>query len=60
VIQDLRQFVSSVEKDRPGDVLRIKDPVDLKYEITAHILELEKKRLYPILYFERSRVTTSP
>jgi len=52
LIQDIREYIASVERDRPGDVLRIKEPVDPKYEITAHILELEKRRMYPILFFE--------
>ena len=52
MIQDIREYIASVERDRPGDVLRIKEPVDPKYEITAHILELEKRRMYPILFFE--------
>ncbi len=49
----MRDFIASVERDRPGDVLRVTEQVDPKYEITAYVLELEKKRRYPLLYFEK-------
>lgn len=53
MVQDLREFLAAVERDRPGDVVRVAEEVDPRYEITAYLLELEKRKMYPILYFEK-------
>lgn len=52
---DLRRFLDDYEKACPHDVWRIKDAVDLEYEFTAHVLELERRGLSPVLIFENIR-----
>ena len=37
--QDLRSFVRQFETTYPEDVLRVSEPVDLKYDIMALVLE---------------------
>jgi 2,5-furandicarboxylate decarboxylase 1 len=52
MIEDMRQFIESVEKTRPSDVLHIIETVDPKFEITAYLIELERMKRDPILVFE--------
>lgn len=50
--QDLRSFVRVFEAACPEDFLRVFEPVDLKYDIMALVLEYERRRRFPILLFE--------
>ncbi len=50
--QDLRSFVRDFEAAFPEDVIRVDDPVDLKYDIMALVLEYERRRRFPILFFD--------
>jgi UbiD family decarboxylase len=51
--QDLRSFVRAFEQACPGEVVRITEPVDLAYQTQALALELERRRRFPILFFEK-------
>ncbi|MFQ5693920.1 MAG: 3-octaprenyl-4-hydroxybenzoate decarboxylase, partial [Nitrospinota bacterium] len=53
--QDLRSFIGDFEKLFPEDLIRISDPVDLKYDIMALVLEYERRKRFPILFFENVR-----
>jgi UbiD family decarboxylase len=50
--QDLRSFVQDFAAAFPEDVIRVDNPVDLKYDIMALVLEYERRRRFPILFFE--------
>jgi 2,5-furandicarboxylate decarboxylase 1 len=51
--QDLRAFVGAYERARPGEVVRVTDPVSLDEDVMAVVLEYERRRRYPILFFEK-------
>ena len=46
----LSSYLDSLSPDR---ILRIEEPIDLDYAPTAIVLELEKKREFPVLYMEQ-------
>lgn len=50
--KDLRGFIAELEKKSPGDVARIKKPVSPRYEMSALLTHLEKKKRFPLLFFE--------
>jgi 2,5-furandicarboxylate decarboxylase 1 len=58
--QSLRGFVSALEQSHPGEVMRIREPVDLAYQTQALALELERQRRFPVLIFEKIRGHTIP
>ncbi len=49
---DLRTFIDRVSKETPGDLLMVKEVLDLRYEPTAYIDELAKKGKHPVFIFE--------
>ena len=51
--QSLRGFLDMVERRFPEDLLRISEPVDLQYETTALVFELERAGRAPVLVFDR-------
>ena len=58
--QDLRAFVETFGRQHPGEVLRITEPVDLRLDLQAVALELERRRRFPILIFENVRGAAMP
>ena len=50
--QDLRSFVRAFEDEYPQEVVRVSEPVNLEYQPMALVLEYEKRRRAPILFFE--------
>ena len=57
---NLRSFLGDLEAREPGSVWRVRDEVDPAYEITAIVLELERRGLHPVLWFERVRGARFP
>ena len=53
--QSIRGFVSTLERAYPGAVLRVVEPVDPAFQMQALALELERRRRFPVLFFERVR-----
>jgi len=51
--QDLRSFVAAYERAHPAEVVRIAEPVRLEQDVMALVLEYERRRRYPILFFEQ-------
>ncbi len=51
--QDWRDFLRSFETKYPREVLRINQELNREYEPTALIMELERQKRYPLVYFER-------
>ncbi|MFQ5913556.1 MAG: UbiD family decarboxylase [Nitrospinota bacterium] len=52
MVSDLRSFLSQLEGDHPGEVVRVQKPVSTEYEITALVRELEAEGEAPVLIFE--------
>jgi 2,5-furandicarboxylate decarboxylase 1 len=50
--QSLRGFLRMVETDYPEELLRVRNPVDLKFESTAMLFELDKAGRSPVVLFE--------
>ena len=50
--QDLRSFVEEYGKTYPGEFIRVTEPVGLQFDLQAIVLELERRRRFPILLFE--------
>ncbi len=51
--QDLRSFVAAYSGAHPGEVVHVADPVSIEHDVMALVLEYERRRRYPILFFER-------
>lgn len=51
-MHDLRSFLDSYSSSFPQEVVRVKQKVDRKYEVTALLGEMEKAHRFPILVFE--------
>jgi 2,5-furandicarboxylate decarboxylase 1 len=58
--QSLRGFISLLDRSHPGEVVRIAEPVDLAYQMQALTLELERRRRFPVLFFEQVRGHSIP
>ncbi len=51
--QDLRSFVKQFEEAFPGEVVRVTEAIGLQYDIQAILTELERRRRFPIVFFEK-------
>jgi UbiD family decarboxylase len=51
--QDLRSFLAAYEGARPGEMVRVCEPVSIEHDIMAIVLEYERRRRYPIIVFEQ-------
>lgn len=50
--QDLRTFLAKWEQEHPEDVVRVSAPVDIRYNVAALQLNLERQGVFPIIIFE--------
>jgi 2,5-furandicarboxylate decarboxylase 1 len=53
--QSLRGFLQLVESKYPDELLRIRQPVDLRFDTTALVYELEQAGKSPVVVFENVR-----
>src|SRR5215469_2398699 len=51
--QSLRGFLKMVEADYPDQLLRISKAVDLRFEMTSVVFELERAGKNPVVIFEK-------
>ncbi|MFQ5827598.1 MAG: UbiD family decarboxylase [Candidatus Methylomirabilia bacterium] len=51
--QDLRSFAEDYGTAYPGEFIRVTEPVNLRFDLQAIALELERRRRFPILLFEK-------
>jgi 3-polyprenyl-4-hydroxybenzoate decarboxylase len=51
--QDWRTFIDAYATAHPGEVVRIAEAVSLDFDVMALVLEYERRRRYPILFFEK-------
>ncbi|MBI5583005.1 MAG: UbiD family decarboxylase [Deltaproteobacteria bacterium] len=60
MVQDLRSFLEKFEQLFPREVLRIDRELNPEYEPSAVIMELERDRRYPVVFFENIRGSAFP
>lgn len=53
--KDLHEFLKNYEREHPEDVIHIEKEINLKQEVTALVMKLEKLRRYPVLVFHKLR-----
>ncbi len=58
--QDLRAFVDALAAAHPDGVLRVDEAVERDFDLQAIALELERRRRFPVLLFERVRGSDGP
>jgi UbiD family decarboxylase len=51
--QDLRGFLQRLEAERPDHLVRVKEPLDAKYEVSAVVEELNRLPTAPVLFAEQ-------
>ena len=52
MIKDLRSFITALEAESPGDIVRVKKSISPRYEISALLTHLEKRKRFPLLFCE--------
>jgi 2,5-furandicarboxylate decarboxylase 1 len=58
--QSLRGFLRMVEEDYPDEIVRIREPVDLRFETTSVVFELDRAGKSPVMVFENVGGQTMP
>ena len=58
--QSLRGFLARLEKELPDELLRIREPVKTKLEMTSLVFELERLGKSPVVVFENVEGHTMP
>ncbi|MBI2533315.1 MAG: UbiD family decarboxylase [Deltaproteobacteria bacterium] len=58
--KDLRSFIAELEARSPNEVARVSQPISARYEITALLTQLEKKKRFPLLFCERVQGSDAP
>lgn len=59
-MSDLRTFLQELEAKAPDEIWRVPGEIEPGYDITALVLELERRGEYPVLWFERVRGSRFP
>ena len=50
--KELRAFIAELETKSPEDLARVTKRISARYEISALLTHLEKRKRFPLLYFE--------
>src|SRR5262245_15866966 len=58
--QSLRSFLYMVETEHPDALLRIRQPVDPRIDMTATVFELERAGKSPVIIFEKPGASAMP
>jgi 2,5-furandicarboxylate decarboxylase 1 len=53
--QSVRAFFAAYERQFPGEVVRVTEPISTEYDVMALVLEYERRRRSPILLFDNER-----
>jgi len=51
----MHSYLQHLERDKPGDIIRIKKEVSPEFEIPAILQQIESKKRQPVLIFEKVR-----
>jgi 2,5-furandicarboxylate decarboxylase 1 len=58
--QSLRGFLQLVETEYPDELLRVRDPIELRFDATALVFELDHAGKSPVIMFENVRGSGMP
>ena len=58
--KDLRGFIADLESKYPDEMARVTKPISPRYEITALLTQLEKRKHFPVLYCENVEGSDAP
>ena len=58
--KDLRNFIAELEARSPDEIARVTKPISPRYEITALLTQLEKRKQFPLLFCERVQGSDTP
>jgi 2,5-furandicarboxylate decarboxylase 1 len=58
--QSLRGFLRMVEAEYPDEIVRIREPVDLRFETTSIVFELDRAGRSPVVVFENAGGQSMP
>jgi 2,5-furandicarboxylate decarboxylase 1 len=58
--KDLRTFIAELEARLPDDIARVAQPISPRYEITALLTRLEKRKHFPLLFCEKVQGSETP
>src|SRR5438067_13316567 len=58
--QSLRGFLQMVEAEYPEELLRIDQPVDTRFDMTAIVFELERAGKSPVIIFQNPTANSMP
>jgi UbiD family decarboxylase len=58
--KDLRSFIAELETKYPEEVARVTKPIAPRYEITALLTRLEKRKRFPLLFCENVHGSEAP
>lgn len=57
---DLRSFINQLSETMPEDVIRVREPLSLRYEPTAYVLEMASRGKHPVFIFENLEGSSVP
>jgi 2,5-furandicarboxylate decarboxylase 1 len=58
--KDLRSFINELETDAPEEIARVSQSISARYEITALLTQLEKRKQFPLLFCEKVQGSNAP
>ncbi len=58
--KDLRSFIAEVKSKYPDEVALVRKPISPRYEITALLTQLEKRKRFPLLICENVQGSEAP
>src|SRR6266545_4585667 len=58
--KDLRSFIAELESKHPEEVARVSKAISPRYEITALLTQLEKRKRFPLLFCENVEGSDAP
>ena len=59
-MRSLRTYLEKLRQIAPDQLVRVKEPVDWRYEVTSRVAEMERRRDNPALLFESVRGYSTP
>jgi len=59
-MRSLRTYLGRLQKTVPDQLVTVREPVDWRYEVTAHVAEMEKRDHNPALLFENVKDHSIP
>jgi len=58
--KDLRSFIAELETNAPEEIARVSQSISARYEITALLTQLEKRKQFPLLFCEKVQGSNAP